>query len=70
MSLPWLVAWAVLFGVGAAMEGVALARGQRGDTLSEQVWAILRRGPLVLRWLVAGILLWVLVHFVSLGRFG
>ena len=66
----WTIAWIALAAVGTTMEAIALLRSERGDTLSEQVWAALRRGPLVLRWLVAGILLWVLVHFVSLGRFG
>lgn len=34
----WTLAWVAWLGLFVLMEGTALARPQRGDTLSEQVW--------------------------------
>jgi len=53
----------------AVWEGIALRRKRQGDTLSELVWRVLRINNLF-RWLAAGFLLWLLLHFVGLGRYG
>lgn len=61
-TVAWVV-WIAAFGV---IEGIALRRKERGDTLSEHVWAVLRRpGP----WwfLAAGFLVWLTAHFLGFG---
>lgn len=61
--------WAVILAAMAVWEGIALRRKRQGDTLSELVWRVLRINNLF-RWLAAGFLLWLLLHFVGLGRYG
>lgn len=38
----WTIAWIAWGAAFAVLEGVALARKERGDTLSEHVWGWLR----------------------------
>lgn len=54
------IAWILAFVV---VEVIALRRKAPGDTLSEQVWAVLRGRP-VLWFLGAGFLVWLLLHFL------
>ena len=60
------VIWAVLVGVVAAAEVFALLNDTPGDTFSEQVraWA---RVHWARRVVVAGILVWLLVHWGIIG---
>lgn len=65
--------WIVLGAVGAVTELVALARPQKGDTLSEHFWRVCRvKDPRptpvvwVIRALVALVMIWLAGHF-SLG---
>jgi hypothetical protein len=58
--------WGLLF---LGLEGFTLWRKRKGDTLSEQIWAIEHLLP-VARWLTGAVLLWLFVHFVFFGRFG
>lgn len=74
----WTWWWLTLGAVVLGTELVALARTQRGDTLSEQVWAWLHVTPgktpasaALVRfptYVVAAFLLWLLLHF-TLGWF-
>lgn len=60
---------AVWFGV---MEGIALANRVAGDTLSELVWA--DHLPAILFFAAAGLVIaseiWLLIHFISGGKWG
>ncbi|MEK9736188.1 MAG: hypothetical protein VW362_07035 [Candidatus Nanopelagicales bacterium] len=62
MSL-FTVAWVLWISAFIVIEGVALIRKERGDTLSEQVWFALKKAP-VLWWVGAGFMLWVTGHFL------
>lgn len=70
------VAWAggvLLLAVWfAVMEGIALINGDSSDTLSQIVWE--RKLPAVIFFLGAGLTIfgtiWLLVHFVSGGKWG
>lgn len=70
----WLVFWLAWCGVFVVGEGIALARTQRGDTLSETVWrwlhvtpgktkasAALTRFP---TYVVGALLVWLFGHFL------
>tara|TARA_R110000787_G_scaffold117171_8_gene227724 strand:+ start:2479 stop:2673 length:195 start_codon:yes stop_codon:yes gene_type:complete len=61
--------WKVWFVVGFAVEMVALFRPARGDTLSEQLWA-LRDNPRMVGSFsfVMAILIWSVYHFIKEGR--
>jgi hypothetical protein len=69
----WTVTWLAWIAFGVVAELVALVRTQRGDTLSEQVWAYLKvtpgRTPLsaaLVRfptYVLAVFLLWLVPHF-------
>lgn len=62
-SLLW-AAWIVLF---FAIEIPAVLNGSPDDTLSEHVWHLLSIGS-VFWFLVAGLLIWLLYHFLWEGR--
>jgi hypothetical protein len=65
----WTIAWLVWLGLFVLIEGFAIARREPGDTLSEQVWAFIRGKPA--RWvMLAGFLLWLVWHFLGMGRWG
>ena len=56
------VGWAVIIGAGLVLEAVALWRREKGDTLSEQVWRVLRLHTTV--WFIAaGLAAWTVIHF-------
>lgn len=55
----WL-AWFLVF------EGYALYRHNVQETFSWEVWTAERKVP-VLRWLVAGFLVWLILHFLVGG---
>jgi hypothetical protein len=66
----WTVAWIMWFVFFAAVEGAALVNKDRGDTLSEHVWSWfkIREKPrqwTVRRAVLAGFLVWLLVHMVA-----
>ncbi|GAA2609536.1 hypothetical protein SMC26_39390 [Actinomadura fulvescens] len=68
-TLAW-AAWVVFFLV---VEGIALARGAKGDTFSEhwwRVWRVRERVPVPLRWLLAGVQLTFGVWLVGHLTFG
>jgi len=69
IDTPYAIGWLVLLLIGGAYEAWALYRPKRGDTLSESTWWVLRKS-VALRFVAAGFLTWLLVHFVFLGRFG
>jgi len=62
----WLLAFVII-------EWLALKDIDTGDTLSEHVWAVMfqdgRPRP-VIYYLVAGFMVWLLLHFMFRGRFG
>lgn len=59
----WL-AWGM---VGLVLEVYTMCNKKTGDTFSELVWALLRRGPLI-TWLFAGLLGFLVVHLLKEGR--
>ena len=66
----WTVAWLLWIAMFAGIEGVALARKQRGDTLSEHVWSWFSirdksAGWLLRRGFLAVFLVWLSVHFLT-----
>lgn len=65
-TLAWLL-WLAMF---ATVEGVALVRKERGDTLSEHIWHWfqIRDKPRQWTWrraVLAVFLVWLLVHMVA-----
>lgn len=72
----WDYAWASWVAAFAILEGVALARKSKNDTLSEKVWKVFgtaRPGPLPDGWtrfrrfaLLSG-LAWLAAHFLTGG---
>ena len=66
----WTVAWIFWIGFFIAVEGAALLDKDRGDTLSEHVWAVFKikdkpRQWTIRRAVLAGFLVWLLVHMVA-----
>ena len=60
------ILWGVIGGAALILEIIALRRKKRGDTLSEQIWALLRKSPVV--WFVGlGFFSWLIVHFFAFG---
>lgn len=64
-TVAWIM-WLAMFGV---IEGAALFNKDKGDTLSEHVWAWFKiresRQWNIRRFALAGFLVWLLVHFVA-----
>lgn len=69
LDTPSLVGWILIFGVGVVWEFKGILSPTKGDTLSETVWRLLRTAK-IWRYLLAGFLIWLLVHFLTFGRFG
>ena len=64
MSLPYTVAWIVVIGAGLILEALALLRKEKGDTLSEHTWWLLRRHTIV--WfLMLALAAWTVIHFFA-----
>lgn len=69
-TLMW-VFWIATFGV---IEGIALARPAKGDTLSEHVWRWFHVADQDVPWwrllraVLAGFCVWLGIHFVGGGR--
>ena len=66
----WTVAWILWLAMFAVIEGAALIRKGRGDTLSEHIWDWFQirdkpRQWTVRRAVLAGFLVWLLVHMVA-----
>ena len=66
------IGWITWFGFFAILEGIAMFRKEKGDTLSEHVWkwfAIKKEGKLTKtrRLALAAGLLWVAVNLMSGG---
>lgn len=64
------VAWIMWFVFFAVVEGIALIRKKPGATLSEHIWEWFRirdkpRQWTVRRGVLAGFLVWLLVHMVA-----
>jgi len=66
LSLPFTLAWISIIVSGLALEAVALLRKGRGETLSEHVWALLRKS-VVIWFLGLGLFAWLAVHFFGFG---
>lgn len=76
MNLPapfYTIGWVTWILAFVALEALALLDRDRGDTLSEHVWAVIfvggRPRP-VIYYLVGGFLVWLVMHFLARGRFG
>lgn len=65
----WTVAWVLWLVMFAVIEGAAILRKGKDDTLSEHVWKWFQiresRQWNVRRWALAVFLVWLLVHFVA-----
>ena len=62
-------AWALWLLAFIVIEGLALLRPAKDDTLSEHVWSWLSGGPA--RYiLLGGFLIWLIVHFLGKGKWG
>lgn len=62
----YTLAWIVMALWFVVWETLALKRKKGGDTLSEHVWWLLKRGPVVW-WAGAGFLTWLFGHFLLGG---
>jgi hypothetical protein len=69
------IIWAALGGVALVwvvtalvIEFMALHDPESGDTLSETVWSM--HLPHVIWFVVAGFLAWIVIHFLSGGKWG
>jgi len=60
------ITWVI---VGIVIQIVALLRNAPHDTLSEHVWWLMSRRPFWV-WVIGGFLAWLLVHWLSRGRWG
>ena len=59
----WTLIWVLLLVVVLVLEFIAIFNGAPGDTISENIWALLSLSWLL--WLVVGVvLLWLTVHFL------
>lgn len=67
MNLWFTLGWGIIFGAGLVLEILALIRKDRGDTLSEHVWFLLRKGGVVFWFLALGFFMWLIVHFFGFG---
>ncbi len=66
----WTVAWIGWLLMFAVIEGVAIIRKEKGDTLSEHIWKWFRIRDKPQQWTwrriaLAGFLVWLLVHMVA-----
>jgi hypothetical protein len=66
----WTVAWLLWLAMFVAIEGAAIINPARGDTLSEKIWDWFRIQNKPRQWtwrraVLAGFLVWLLVHFVA-----
>ena len=57
----WTILWLSWAAVGLVLEVVALIRPQRGETLSENLWRLLRRQP-IFWFLGVGLGAWGMLH--------
>jgi ribose/xylose/arabinose/galactoside ABC-type transport system permease subunit len=65
--LGWAI-WAAFFLIWEAWS--AWFDKESGDTLSEQVWILLKH-PMTPWWFIAmALLIWVTIHFLTMGRWG
>lgn len=62
----WAQFWLAWLAVGVAGEVLALRNRREGDTLSEQVWRVLRLP--VVSWLGAAAWLWAGIHWLRRGN--
>ena len=73
---PFAILWLGWIGAFVAIEGVAIARKERGDTLSEKVWSVIFKDKKLtkprgmLPYMLAGFLGWLVMHFSFGGRLG
>lgn len=68
-TIGWSI-WVIYFVV---LETFALIDRDKGDTLSEHIWAIIfanDRPRSVVFYIAGGALVWLVVHFLFRGRFG
>lgn len=65
----WAWIWLCIGVLVVAVELIAIVRKGEGDTLSENVWKLQRRGSWgkFVRWMIAAFLLWLIIHFASGG---
>ena len=61
-SNGWATFWFGVLFIGGVAETVALARQERGDTLSETVWRTTKHPAAKIA--LAASLLWVFIHFI------
>ena len=60
--------WVVWLAVGIGVESLTLLNHRKGDTLSEFFWTVSKDNKLA-AYLILAFLLWLLVHFMTRGRF-
>jgi hypothetical protein len=60
----WRWLWAAWLALFLILEGIAVADPDRGDTLSEQVWALITSNPGLWGSAVAILLGWLAWHFL------
>ncbi len=65
-------AWVLWILSGVVLEFIALFSRGKGDTLSENVWAVFQHptwGKFA-AWMLTAFLLWLTVHFATRGKWG
>lgn len=72
----WTILWVGWLAIFVVLEGIAIVRSDRGDTLSEKVWSWFSlKGPkgelsawrAVTRFLFLAFWAWLTIHFLSGG---
>ena len=64
---PYTIFWITWLALGLVVEFITIFNHRRGDTLSENVWQLMLTNK-CFGWLVAAFLVWLLVHFLSFGK--
>lgn len=67
MNRIYLLLWLFVLAQAGVLEYMAVRRSKNGDTFSELIWGIIQAHPIFL-FVMAGVLAWLVVHFLSGGK--
>ena len=67
MTKTYLLGWLIILAQAGILETLAVRRHMKGDTFSELMWTIIHFHP-VFMYVMAGIFVWLIIHFLSGGK--